>query len=68
MQRRSGAVSERPRHPVLLHGFTGCSASWGEEIVDGLASAGLPPVLVDLPGHGRDAGNADAASFTLPAT
>ncbi|MGD2045825.1 MAG: 2-succinyl-6-hydroxy-2,4-cyclohexadiene-1-carboxylate synthase [Gemmatimonadota bacterium] len=55
-------------HPVLLHGFAGSSAMWGDDVVDGLAGAGLPPVLVDLPGHGGDAGNSDPAAFTLSAT
>ena len=59
-----GALS----HPVLLHGFTGSSGAWGGQVVDGLAGAGLAPVLVDLPGHGRFAGEADPASFTLDAT
>jgi 2-succinyl-6-hydroxy-2,4-cyclohexadiene-1-carboxylate synthase len=54
-------------HPVLVHGFTGSSAAWGGAIVDGLAGLGLPPVLVDLPGHGRHAGETDAARFTLAA-
>lgn len=53
-------------HPVLLHGFTGSAASW-EGVVDGLAGAGHTPVLVDLPGHGRHAGTADPAHFTLAA-
>lgn len=55
------------RHPVLLHGFTGSGASW-EPVLDGLASASLAPVLVDLPGHGRDTGAHDPSRFTLPAT
>ncbi len=37
--------------PVLLHGFTGSSAAWGDGLVDALAGALGPPVLVDLPGH-----------------
>ena len=41
--------------------------SWGDPIVDGLASAVGPPVLVDLPGHGRHAGETDPARFTLGA-
>lgn len=56
------------RHPVLLHGFAGSARAWDDRIVDGLAGAGLPPVLVDLPGHGADAGRSDAAAFTLDAT
>lgn len=55
-------------HPVLLHGFTGSAAGWGAAVADGLAGAGLPPVLVDLPGHGGRAGEADPARFTLEAT
>ncbi|MDA0312597.1 MAG: 2-succinyl-6-hydroxy-2,4-cyclohexadiene-1-carboxylate synthase [Gemmatimonadetes bacterium] len=55
------------RYPVLLHGFTGASTSWGSGIVDGLASVGLAPVLVDLPGHGRHAAEVDPAGFTLRA-
>lgn len=41
--------------------------SWGDPTVDGLASAVGPPVLVDLPGHGRHAGETDPARFTLDA-
>lgn len=55
------------RHPVMLHGFTGSSQAWGPRIVDGLTGAGLVPVLVDLPGHGRDIGNTDPSMFTLDA-
>ena len=58
----------RPAHyPVLLHGFMGSAAAWGEPIVDGFTGAGLTPVLVDLPGHGRDAGRSDPAAFSLEA-
>lgn len=53
---------------MLLHGFTGSAAAWGGSVVDGLAGAGLPPVLVDLPGHGARAGEADPARFTLGTT
>jgi 2-succinyl-6-hydroxy-2,4-cyclohexadiene-1-carboxylate synthase len=57
-----------PRYPVLLHGFTGSSAMWGDTVLDGLSGAGLPPLLVDLPGHGRNAGETDASRFSLDAT
>ncbi len=40
------------RFPLLLHGFTGSSASWGDLLLDGLAASVGAPVLVDLPGHG----------------
>ncbi len=35
--------------------------------MDGLTGAGLTPVLVDLPGHGADAGTRDPSRFTLAA-
>jgi 2-succinyl-6-hydroxy-2,4-cyclohexadiene-1-carboxylate synthase len=60
-------VSRPTRYPVLLHGFTGSAATWGEPLVDGLTGAGLTPVLVDLPGHGREAERSDPAAFTLEA-
>jgi 2-succinyl-6-hydroxy-2,4-cyclohexadiene-1-carboxylate synthase len=63
-----GLVSEADRYPVLLHGFTGSSDAWGERIVDGLAGAGSPPVLVDLPGHGKEAGGPDPKRYTRDAT
>jgi 2-succinyl-6-hydroxy-2,4-cyclohexadiene-1-carboxylate synthase len=53
--------------PVLLHGFAGSAGEWDGELVDGLAGAGLAPVLVDLPGHGADTGVTDPAAFTLGA-
>lgn len=52
---------------MLLHGFTGSSASWGVPLVEGLAGAGLTPVLFDLPGHGSGAGETDPSLFTLDA-
>ena len=52
-------------YPVLMHGFTGSSHSWGEHLVDGLASVGCPPVLLDLPGHGRNATAALPDCFSL---
>jgi 2-succinyl-6-hydroxy-2,4-cyclohexadiene-1-carboxylate synthase len=62
-----GPVSRTTVDLILLHGFTGSSASWGDRLVDGLASAGVSPVLVDLPGHGRHVGQTDPAGFTLDA-
>ena len=60
-------MSPPARYPVLLHGFMGSAAAWGDRIVDGFTAAGLTPVLVDLPGHGRDAGRSDPGAFTLEA-
>lgn len=45
-----GELSGRP--PVLLlHGFTGSSAAWGDAVLAGLAK-GRRVIAVDLPGHG----------------
>lgn len=52
-------------YPVLMHGFTGSSRSWGEDLVDGFRSAGCPPVLLDLPGHGRNVAARDPGHFSL---
>jgi 2-succinyl-6-hydroxy-2,4-cyclohexadiene-1-carboxylate synthase len=61
------ALTRTSRHPVLVHGFTGSANAWEGRVVDGLAGAGFPPVLLDLPGHGADAGAAEPAAFTLAA-
>ncbi len=58
-------MSRAETYPVLVHGFTGSSASWRAGLVDGLAGAGLTPVMVDLPGHGPEAGLTDPSRFTL---
>ena len=63
MSREPGAGADL----VLLHGFTGSSAAWGADVVDGLSSAGRSPVLVDLPGHGRHAGVVAPWRFTVEA-
>ena len=68
MQPPDCPVSDITTYPVLLHGFTGSSQAWGPRIVDGLAGAKLPPVLVDLPGHGKEVDRVDPARFTLDAT
>jgi 2-succinyl-6-hydroxy-2,4-cyclohexadiene-1-carboxylate synthase len=67
VQPSAGIMTVVTRYPVLLHGFTGSSDSWGERIVDGLAGAGLPPVLVDLPGHGKQTGRLDPTLYTRDA-
>jgi 2-succinyl-6-hydroxy-2,4-cyclohexadiene-1-carboxylate synthase len=60
-------VTSSAGFPVLVHGFTGSSASWGPRLIDGMAGAGITPVLVDLPGHGADASAVEPARFTLQA-
>jgi len=49
---------------LLLHGFTGSGASWPASIVEGLSARGRVPVTMDLPGHGRWAGETDPRRFT----
>ena len=61
-------MSGPAHHPVFLHGFAGSSESWGEALVDGLVVAGMAPVLVDLPGHGREAVRTATGGITLDAT
>jgi 2-succinyl-6-hydroxy-2,4-cyclohexadiene-1-carboxylate synthase len=60
-------MTRAARYPLLLHGFTGSASAWEGRVVDGLAGAGLSPVLLDLPGHGSDAGTVDPSAFTLEA-
>lgn len=50
-------------HLLLLHGFMGSLASWGD-LPEGLH--GLQVVAVDLPGHGRSDGDADPLSYRIP--
>lgn len=49
---------------VLLHGFTGSSASW-DEIVPCLAQR-FRVICIDLPGHGRTLAPSDPARGALP--
>jgi 2-succinyl-6-hydroxy-2,4-cyclohexadiene-1-carboxylate synthase len=50
---------------LLLHGFTGSAASWAE-VAHRLEGDGVETHAVELPGHGRRAGEHDPACFTLP--
>jgi 2-succinyl-6-hydroxy-2,4-cyclohexadiene-1-carboxylate synthase len=47
-----GAEYDRIRPLLLLHGFTGSSQAWGEEVLEALARS-RRVLAVDLPGHGR---------------
>jgi 2-succinyl-6-hydroxy-2,4-cyclohexadiene-1-carboxylate synthase len=47
---------------VMLHGFTGSAAGWGEHL-DRLAACGLRVIALDLPGHGRSDAPADPARY-----
>jgi len=50
--RPTGAAREARAPVVLLHGFTGSTATW-RELAPRLAEAGHPAIAVDLVGHGR---------------
>ncbi len=49
---------------VLLHGFTGSAASWGQHLVS-LASYGLRIIAIDLPGHGLSDAPDDLEQFSI---
>ena len=49
---------------LLIHGFTGSSLSWGEELISGLAQA-HQVVAVDLIGHGESDISPDPARYRL---
>lgn len=49
---------------VLLHGFTGSAASWGQHL-DTLASYGLRIVAIDLHGHGLTDALNDPARYSI---
>jgi 2-succinyl-6-hydroxy-2,4-cyclohexadiene-1-carboxylate synthase len=51
---------------LLLHGFTGSAAAWGDRILSGLAQL-RRVIAVDLPGHGRSDRPVDRACYALPA-
>jgi len=52
---------------LLLHGFTGSGRSWPTPLIEGLISRARTPTLLDLPGHGRWAGDTAEEHFTLRA-
>lgn len=49
---------------VLLHGFTGSAAGWGEHL-DRLAADGLRGLTFDLPGHGDADAPGDPAMYSI---
>lgn len=50
---------------LLLHGFLGSGAAWGEAVLDGLAGHGRV-VAVDLLGHGASDQPTDPSRYALP--
>ena len=59
-----GETSNRAQTLVLLHGFTGSAASWGQHL-DTLAEYGLHIIAIDLPGHGRSGTPEDPARYSI---
>ncbi len=49
---------------VLLHGFTGSAASWGDH-PGALATGGLRVIALDMPGHGESDAPADARRYAM---
>ncbi len=62
------AELDEPAQPtgtlVLLHGFTGSAASWGDHL-DVLARAGLRVIALDMPGHGESEAPADPQRYMM---
>src|ERR1700737_158410 len=49
---------------VMLHGFTGSAAGWGNHL-DTLASCGWRVIALDLPGHGRSDAPDDPRRYAI---
>ncbi len=49
---------------VMLHGFTGSAAGWGDHL-DTLAAYGLRVIALDLPGHGQSDAPADPRRYGI---
>src|SRR6266581_8937931 len=49
---------------VLLHGFTGSTAGWGQQM-DILADYGLRIIAIDLPGHGQSDAPDDTKRYSI---
>jgi 2-succinyl-6-hydroxy-2,4-cyclohexadiene-1-carboxylate synthase len=50
---------------VLLHGFTGSSASWPPDLLRALETTGWNPTAIDLPGHGAEPASTAQQMFDL---
>jgi len=59
-----GETSNRAQTLVLLHGFTGSAASWGQHL-DTLAEYGLHIIAIDLHGHGQSDAPEDPARYSI---
>ena len=59
-----GKATKGQRTLVLLHGFTGSAAGWGNHL-DTLAASGMRIVAFDLLGHGQSDAPADPQRYTM---
>ncbi len=59
-----GETNNNDQTLVLLHGFTGSAASWGQHL-DTLASYGLRLIAIDLPGHGLSDAPDDVEQYSI---
>jgi 2-succinyl-6-hydroxy-2,4-cyclohexadiene-1-carboxylate synthase len=59
-----GEASKNAPTLVMLHGFTGSAASWGN-VLDTLAARGLRVIAFDLPGHGKSSVPNDPRRYAI---
>ena len=59
-----GETSNCDQTLVLLHGFTGSTANWGQHL-DTFAKYGLHIIAIDLPGHGQSDAPDDPARYSI---
>jgi len=59
-----GAASKNAPTLVMLHGFTGSAASWGN-VLDTLTARGLRVIALDLPGHGQSSVPNDPRRYAI---
>jgi 2-succinyl-6-hydroxy-2,4-cyclohexadiene-1-carboxylate synthase len=59
-----GEASKNAPTLVMLHGFTGSAASWGN-VLGTLAARGLRVIALDLPGHGKSSVPNDPRRYVI---
>jgi 2-succinyl-6-hydroxy-2,4-cyclohexadiene-1-carboxylate synthase len=64
VEQRGEALKKIAPTLVMLHGFTGSAASWGN-ILDTLAARGLRVIALDLPGHGKSSVPNDPRRYAI---
>jgi 2-succinyl-6-hydroxy-2,4-cyclohexadiene-1-carboxylate synthase len=64
VEQRGEALKKIAPTLVMLHGFTGSAASWGN-VLDTLADRGLRVIALDLPGHGQSSVPNDPRRYAI---